>query len=76
MMAWSVVWYHAGCAGIWVDAVEDLVAVGTSDIAYVRMMRVTGSWPGLLRICQDMRAKLVAISDLCLAVLTPAMTTC
>ena len=75
MIAWSIVWYHAGCAGIWFD-VEDLVAIGTSDIADVRITRVTGSWPGLLRNCQDMRAKLVAIGDLCLAVLTPAMTTC
>lgn len=39
-------------------------------------MHVIGSWPGVLRNCHDMRANLVAVGDLCLAVLTPAMTTC
>ena len=65
MMARSVVWHRAGCAGIWFQ-VQDLVAIGTSDIADVRITHVTGSWPGVLRNCRDMRAKLVAIGDLCL----------
>ena len=75
VMARSVVWHHAVCAGVWFH-VQDLVAIGTSDIAYVCITRVTGSWPGVLRNCDDMRAKLVAIGDLCLAVLTSALSTC
>lgn len=39
MMARSVVWYHAGCAGVWFH-VEDLVAIGTSDM---RITHVTSS---------------------------------
>ena len=67
--------HHAVCAGVWIHA-ENLTAVSTSDAAYVRSTCVTGSCLVVLRRCHDRLAKLVDMSSLCRAVLTPAMKTC